>query len=297
MTRRLRQRRAEARLRVRLAADAVLLAAHHASDAPAAFRLAGDTLALEVRQLRALVSALGEQVVALQVQLDSALLRTTAATSEERGPHPSGHPGPDAAGDVGTATTGGVGPDAAVAAAGSAMALVEVEKVAEVLAAMVIVAATGPEAKKQRKAVSSSSSAPDFPDSWPEAATFSEVEFEDPGAEVDDARGRLSSAVTAGAAAAGDKSFSGTVLSWSWKSCIGSIAPDLPDALPQDVKAGLVEHVNQGLLGHRLYFHAPDYAPEYLPTVAVGSAVTFPLQIGVLGRPLTLSVRMRIVER
>ena len=132
------------------------------------------------------------------------------------------------------------------------MALVEVEEVAEVAAAVVIVAAAGPEAKKQRKAVSSSSFAPDVPDSLPEAATFSEMEFEEPSAEADDARGRQSSVVAAGAAGAGEMSFSGTVLSWSWKSCIGSIAPDLPDALPQDVKAGLVKQAISGILGDQI---------------------------------------------
>ena len=160
---------------------------------------------------------------------------------------------------------------------------------------MVLVAAAEPEAKKQRKAVSSSSFAPDVPDSLPEAATFSEMEFEEFGAEVDDVLGRQSSVVTAGAAGAGGKSFSGTVLSWSWESCIGSIAPDLPDALPQDVKAGLVKQVVNGLLGDRLYFHAPNYAPEYLPTIAVGSAVTFLLQVDERGLPLALFVRARIV--
>ena len=171
MDRRLRYRRQAARLRLTLLADAAVLNEHHASRAPRVpTGISLRALHSELAVLRELVSVLAARVAALSPQsvawqpacgVDGA----RAGVTKER--------------EVETMAA------AAVAAADLAMASVEADEVAEAAAAKDLVAAAGPEAKKQKKTFTgtvrlSSSSwagafcrydgfiAPDDPDSLPE---------------------------------------------------------------------------------------------------------------------------------
>ena len=69
MTRRLRQRRADARTRVRLLADAVLVQTHHASALPVVFRGGANLVSEELAASRELLLAVSEQFRILRLDL------------------------------------------------------------------------------------------------------------------------------------------------------------------------------------------------------------------------------------
>ena len=69
MTRRLRQKRADARTRVRLLADAVLVQTHHASALPVVFRGGANLVSEELAASRELLLAVSEQFRILRLDL------------------------------------------------------------------------------------------------------------------------------------------------------------------------------------------------------------------------------------